>query len=125
MKVEDERKIETMDNSFIRRMQKKSLLDKIPTDELRAAVGVSPVRERIQKRRLMWFGHVVRMGEERLPKKAGKLQREGKRPRGRPKTRWSDAVRRDLQKMNITWREAEERATDRELWRTMINELKQ
>ncbi len=37
---------------------------------------------------------------------------EGKPPRGRPKLRWKDTVRRDLKAWNIR----EEWATDRERW---------
>ena len=38
---------------------------------------------------------------------------EGKRPRGRPKLRWYDTVRRDLK----AWKIKEEWATDRERWK--------
>ena len=53
----------------------------------------------MRQRRLEWFGHVKRRGET-----------ENIRPRGRPKLRWNDTVRRDLKAWNIK----EEWATDRE-----------
>ena len=41
------------------------------------------------------------------------MKMEGKRPRGIPKLRWKDTVRRDLKAWNIR----EEWATDRERWK--------
>ena len=43
------------------------------------------------------------------------MKMEGKRPRGRPKLRWYDTVRRDLK----AWKIKEEWATDREGWRRL------
>ena len=41
------------------------------------------------------------------------MKMEGKRPRGRPKLRWKDTIRRDLK----AWKIKEEWATDREKWK--------
>ena len=51
----------------------------------------------IKSRRMSWAGHVTRMGEERGVYRVllGKL--EGKRPLGRPRRRWVDNIRMDLQ----------------------------
>ncbi len=40
----------------------------------------------------------------------------GKRPRGRPRRRWMDCVRRDMQALQIT----PEDAQDRTFWKTRI-----
>jgi hypothetical protein len=53
---------------------------------------------RVRKsRRMRWAGHVACMGEERGAYRVlvGKL--EGKRPLGRPRRRWVDNIRMDLQ----------------------------
>ena len=44
----------------------------------------------IKSRRMRWAGHVARMGEKR-----GAYR--GKRPLGRPRRRWMDNIRMDLQ----------------------------
>ena len=44
----------------------------------------------INNRRLSWAGHVYRMNG--LANKVLTAQMDGKRPRGRPKTRWMDRV---------------------------------
>jgi hypothetical protein len=49
--------------------------------------------EDIKIRRLEWAGHIIRMEEERIPKKKvlnGKFYTT--RPVGRPRTRWADVV---------------------------------
>ena len=53
----------------------------------------------IKSRRMGWAGHVARMGEERESYRVlvGKL--EGRRPLGRPRRRWVDNIRMDLQEV--------------------------
>ena len=46
--------------------------------------------------RLQWAGHVERMADDRLPKRAAELREQGKRRRGRPRLRWEDCVKRDV-----------------------------
>ena len=53
----------------------------------------------IKWRRMRWAGHVARMGEERGVYRVlvGKLERG--RPLGRPRHRWVDNTRMDLQEV--------------------------
>ena len=53
----------------------------------------------IKSRRMRWAGHVARMGKERgvYGVLVGKL--EGKRLLGRPRRRWVDNIRMDLQEV--------------------------
>jgi hypothetical protein len=53
------------------------------------------ITEMIRLHRLSWFGHVQRMEESRIPKKALDMNLETMRPRGRPINRWQDEVRED------------------------------
>ena len=48
--------------------------------------------------RLQWAGHVGRMADDRLPKRAAELRDEGRRRRGRPMLRLEDGVKRDVRK---------------------------
>ena len=48
--------------------------------------------------RLQWAGHVGRMADDRLPKRAAELREEGRMRRGRPRPRWEDYVERDILK---------------------------
>jgi len=53
----------------------------------------------IKSRSMRWAGHVARMGEENGVYRVlvGKL--EGRRPLGRPRRRWVDNIRMDLQEV--------------------------
>ena len=53
----------------------------------------------IKSRRIRWAGHVARMGEERGAYRVLVGKPEGKRPLGRPRRRWVDNIRMDLQKV--------------------------
>jgi len=70
----------------------------------------------IKIRRLEWAGHIIRMEEERIPKKVLNGNFHTTRPVGRPRTRWADVVQRDTIQLLGTrgWRR---RATNRDEWR--------
>jgi len=55
----------------------------------------------IKSRRMRWAGHVAHMGEERWVYRVlvGKL--EGKRPMGKPRHRWVDNIRMDVQEVGF------------------------
>jgi hypothetical protein len=53
----------------------------------------------IKSRRLRWVGHVAHMGEGRVVYRFLVGKPEGKRPLGRPRRRWEDNVRMDLQEV--------------------------
>ena len=55
----------------------------------------------IKSRRLRWAGHVARMEEGRSAFKILTGKPTGKRPLGRPRRRWEDNIRMDLEEMGI------------------------
>ena len=52
--------------------------------------------ERLARSRLLWAGHVERMADDRLQKRAAELRGQGRRRRGRSMLRWEDCVKRDV-----------------------------
>ncbi len=64
---------------------------------------------------MKWAGHMVRMKDDKLPKRSETKKQEGFRKRGRPQLRWEDFVKRDLRKAEEEkWRE---KANDRDQWK--------
>ena len=94
--------------------------DRISNDTIREDLIVKSVKEASVQARLRWWGHVQRMGENRLPRKLLNSKMEGKRGRGRPPRRWEDAVGNDLDNKGVSWDEAREMAGDRGKWRSFV-----
>ena len=55
----------------------------------------------IKSRRLRWAGHVARMEESRSDFKILTAIPTEKRPLGRPRSRWEDNIRMDLEEISI------------------------
>jgi len=53
----------------------------------------------INSRRMRWAGHVARMGERRGVYRVFVGKPDGKKPLGRPKHRWEDNIKTDLQEV--------------------------
>ena len=94
--------------------------DRIPNTEVLSMAESTSIEAIILKSRLRWVGHVIRMENTRLPKQLfyGELS-SGKRKQGRPRKRYKDAVKENLNHLNITPNELETRAQDRMGWRTL------
>jgi len=66
-------------------------------------------------------GHVVRIGESRDVYRilVGKL--EGKRPLGRPRSRWEDNIKMDIQEVGCGGMDWIDMFQDRYRWRILVN----
>jgi len=70
----------------------------VPFNEWLNDLYSSPSTVRVIKsRRMRWAGHVVRMGERRGVYSVLVGKPEGQRPLGRPRRRWEDNIKMDLQ----------------------------
>ena len=78
------------------------------------------VRE-IKSIRLRWAGHVARMEEGRSAFKVLTGKTTGKRPLGRPRRRWEDNIRMDLEEIGINAGNWVDSAQDRNYWRALVN----
>jgi hypothetical protein len=71
---------------------------------------------------MRWAGHVVRIGEERGVYRILLGKTEGKRPLGRPRRRWKDNIKMDLQE--VEWGvDFIYLAQVRDRWRALVNEV--
>ena len=50
----------------------------------------------------MWYGHLRRMNEERIPLKVWKWRPKRNRKRGRPRKTWKENIEEAMQKRDIT-----------------------
>ena len=70
---------------------------------------------------MRWAGHVARMGEERGVYRGLVGKPEGRRPLGRPRRRWTDNIRMDLQEVECVYVDCVGLAQDRDSWRTLVS----
>jgi hypothetical protein len=95
---------------------------KLHNEELHDLYSSPSIIRIIKSRRMRWAGHVARMGEKRNAYRllAGK---PGKRPLGRPRSRWVDNIRMDLGEVgwgDVDWIGL---AKDRHRWRAVVNSV--
>ena len=83
--------------------------DYVRNDDIGERLCQPSVSTNLRKARLKWFGYAERMGEDKQVKRVMNAEMEGRRPDGRPRTRWKDVLRRDLASSGLSLGEA---ATD-------------
>ena len=74
----------------------------------------------IKSRRMRWAGHVASMGKERVVYRVLVGKPKGRRPLGRPRRRWVDNIRTDLQEMGCGYMDWIGLVQDRDRWRTLV-----
>ena len=75
----------------------------------------------IKWRRMRWAGHVAHMCEDRGVYRVLVGKPEGRRPLGRPRRRWVDNNRMDLQEVGCGYMNCIGLAQDRDRWRTLVS----
>jgi len=70
---------------------------------------------------MRWAGHVARMGEETGVYRFLVGKPEGKGPLGRPRRRWVDNIRMDLQEVGCGYMDRIGLAQDRDRWRRPVS----
>ena len=70
---------------------------------------------------MRWAGHVASMGEESGVYRVLVGKPEGRRPLGRPRRRWVDNIRIDLQEVGCGYMDLIGLAQDRDRWRTLVS----
>jgi hypothetical protein len=78
----------------------------------------------VKTRRMRWAGHVARMGEDRGVHRVSVRKPEGKRPLGRPRRRWEDNIKMDLQEVVGGHGDWMELAQDRDRWRALVGTVR-
>ena len=93
---------------------------KLHKEELRDLYSLPNIVRVVKSRRMRWVRHVARMGEGRGVHRVLVGKPEGKRPLGRPRRRWEDNIKMDLQEVEGggDWLEL---AQDRDRWRALVN----
>ena len=94
---------------------------KLHNEELRDLYSLPNIVLVVKSRRMRWAVHVARMGEGSGVHRVLVGKPEGKRPLGRPRRRWEDNIKMDLQKVEGCCGDWMELAEDRERWQALVN----
>jgi hypothetical protein len=91
--------------------------------ELHNLYSSPDIIRQIKSRGMRWAGHVARMGEGRNVYRILVGKPEGKRPLERPRRRWEDGIKMDLEETGwggggVEWFHL---AQDRDRWRAVVN----
>jgi hypothetical protein len=98
-------------------------MEKITNEDLNGLYSV-PNIVRVIKSRMRWAGHLTRMEEGRGVYRELVGKPEGKRPLGRPRRRWEDNVRMDLQEVGRGCEHWIGLAEGRERWRALVSAVR-
>jgi hypothetical protein len=71
--------------------------------------------------RVRWAGNVARTGERKGEYRVLVGKPECKRPLGRPRLRWEDNIKMDLQEVECGGMDWIESAQDRDRWRALVS----
>ena len=96
---------------------------KLYNEELNSLYSSSNIVRVIKSRRMRWAGHVARMEEGRDVHKVLVGNPEGKRPLGRPRRRWEDNIKMDLEEVGRVCGDWMELAQDRDRWRALVSSM--
>jgi hypothetical protein len=97
---------------------------KLHDEELNGLYSIPNIVRVIKSRRLRWAGHVARMGEGRGVYMVLVGKPEGKRLLGRPRRRWEDNVKMDLQEVGCMCEDWIGLAQDRDRWRALVSAVR-
>nr|VZI52931.1 unnamed protein product [Spirometra erinaceieuropaei] len=107
--------------SCLRRILRLNWQDRIPDTEELERTGILSIYAILRQMQLRWSGHLVRMDDERLPKRLfyGDVATGSRRQGGRIR-RYKDTLKSSLKRLQINPTNWEELARDRPTWRRTV-----
>ena len=100
-------KLHTPEMRMLRLARGKTKKDHVKNEDIWREADVEPMTTFLRKKRLRWYSHVLR---KETTNKMITMQVQGKRIKGRPKKRWLDNTREDMEEYNMTEEMAENRS---------------
>jgi len=123
----EERKLRVFENMVFRRIfgprrdEVTGEWRRLHNEELNDLYSSPNIVRVIKSRGMRWAGHVARMGEERGVYRVLVGKPEGRRPLGRPRRRWVNNIRMDLQEVGCGYMDWIGLAQDRDGWRKLVS----
>lgn len=125
MSSKNRKKLDAFQQRCLRKILKITYRDRITNEEVYRRTSTQPLSQRIEKNRVRYAGHIIRMTADRDPKIALNWRPEGRRRRGRPRLTWRRTFQQDLERRNVDLDMVEEIASDRDAWRVLAAQCTQ
>jgi hypothetical protein len=94
---------------------------KLHNEELNDLYSLPNTVRVVKSRRMRWAGPVARIGEGRGVHRVLVGKPEGRTPLGRPRRRWEDNIKMDLEEVGRGCGDWMERVQDRDSWRALVS----
>ena len=101
MTTRDRSRIQASEMKTLRTIVHKTRRYRVRNVDVRGAVGVGPMMNKIEMGQLRWLGHLMRMDEDRIARRRWDWTPDGRRSRGRPRKRWRDGIEDVLAKHSM------------------------
>jgi hypothetical protein len=131
VKLREERRLRVNKNSLLwrvfgpKREEVTGEWRKIHNKELNDLYSLPNIVRVVKSRRMRWARHVARMGEERVVHRILVWKPEGKRPLGRPRRRWEDNMKMDVEELGGVRGDWIKLAHDRDGWREHVSTVRE
>ena len=125
--LREERRLRVFENRVLRRIfgPKRDKVTrewrKLCNEEVNVLYFSPTIVRVIKSRRMRWAGHVAHIRERRGIYRVSVGKLEGNRPLGRPRHRWEDDIKMDLQEVGCGGMDWIELAQDKDRWRALVN----
>ena len=125
--MREERRLRVFENRMLRRIFGPKTDEvirewrKLHNEELNDLYSSPNIVRVIKSRRMRWAGYVARMEDNRGVYRVLVGKPEGKRPLGRPRHRWEENIKMDLQEVGCGGMDWIELAQDRDRWWALVN----
>lgn len=118
----NKKKIISTEMDALRRSARISRRERKTNEYVKEQMGVEGnVMEDVERRQLIWYGHVQRMDERRLPKQAMQWTPRERRTRGRPRKNWQEGIRKAMSDRNLQ----DGQWNNRRIWNLGIGQRRQ
>ena len=128
--LREERRLRVFENRVLRRVfgpkrdEVTGEWSKLHKEELNDLYSLPNTVRVVKSRRMRWAGHVARMGEDRWVHRVLVVKPEGKMPLGRPRRRWEDNIKMDLQEVGGGRGDWMELAQNGDGWRALVGTVR-